>query len=229
MRRWPGAPATTSGDDLLAAVSASARPVAWAVDELFHDIAGRGRRKDEPRLDDPRGRHRRSAGGAALERRRRRPRRRSAPRSPRHAPTGDSMSRPSIASPTSRCPLSVARPAAPRRRPSCWAAAPRSVEVIEALDHAGLWTRLFPEWEPARSRPQHNPYHAFTVDRHLLETVAVAATLEMRRPRAAAVVGAAPRPRQGLPRGSFGGGRGAGRAHPDQGRVRRRRRGDGVD
>ena len=47
----------------------------------------------------------------------------------------------------------------------------------EDLDQYGLFARLIPEWESCRSKPQRNAYHMFTVDRHLLETVSVAAGL----------------------------------------------------
>lgn len=53
----------------------------------------------------------------------------------------------------------------------------RAVAVFEAIDHVGALSRLLPEWELVRSRPQRNSYHRFTVDRHLLETVAECARL----------------------------------------------------
>jgi [protein-PII] uridylyltransferase len=52
-----------------------------------------------------------------------------------------------------------------------------AIGVIEALDHGGVWDRFFPEWGTVRSRPQRNAYHRFTVDRHLLEATANAASL----------------------------------------------------
>ena len=55
-----------------------------------------------------------------------------------------------------------------------------AIPAFEALDQYGLITRLLPEWEPVRCRRQHNPYHRFTVDRHLLEATALAADLAPR-------------------------------------------------
>lgn len=46
------------------------------------------------------------------------------------------------------------------------------LRVIEALDQVRVWEQLVPEWSTIRNRPQRNAYHRFTVDRHLLETVA---------------------------------------------------------
>ena len=52
-----------------------------------------------------------------------------------------------------------------------------AIPVFETLDELDLFVPFLPEWEPARSRPQRNAYHRFTVDRHLLETAAEASKL----------------------------------------------------
>ncbi|QIB43311.1 [protein-PII] uridylyltransferase [Streptomyces aureoverticillatus] len=82
--------------------------------------------------------------------------------------------------------------AAVRPLPTPWPAEARSqlvtllgagrptVQVWEALEAEGLITRLLPDWERVRCRPQRNAVHTWTVDRHLVETAVRAAELTRR-------------------------------------------------
>ncbi|MFD7815159.1 [protein-PII] uridylyltransferase [Streptomyces sp. NPDC059785] len=55
-----------------------------------------------------------------------------------------------------------------------------TVDVWEALEAEGLITRLLPDWERVRCRPQRNAVHIWTVDRHLIETAVRASELTRR-------------------------------------------------
>ncbi len=57
------------------------------------------------------------------------------------------------------------------------AAGEPAVSALEALDRRDVLARYLPEWRDVRNKPQRNPYHRFTVDRHLLEATATAAGL----------------------------------------------------
>ncbi len=58
------------------------------------------------------------------------------------------------------------------------------IDAVEALDRTGLWGRLLPEWGTIRDLPPRDVVHTWTVDRHLVETVAYASgfTTRVSRP-----------------------------------------------
>jgi [protein-PII] uridylyltransferase len=53
----------------------------------------------------------------------------------------------------------------------------RAIPVWEALEQRDLISRVLPEWSAVRCKPQRNAFHRFTVDRHLWQTAANAASL----------------------------------------------------
>ncbi|TRV73624.1 [protein-PII] uridylyltransferase [Streptomyces sp. 130] len=82
---------------------------------------------------------------------------------------------------TTAQPLPVPWPAEAREElVTLLGAGEATIPVWEALEAEGLITRLLPDWERVHCRPQRNPVHTWTVDRHLVETAVRAASLTRR-------------------------------------------------
>ncbi|MFJ6747546.1 [protein-PII] uridylyltransferase [Streptomyces sp. NPDC091266] len=79
---------------------------------------------------------------------------------------------------TAAAPLPVPWPAEAREQlVTLLGAGTHAVPVWESLEAEGLVTRLLPDWERVICRPQRNPVHTWTVDRHLVETAVRACAL----------------------------------------------------
>ncbi|MFJ8670408.1 [protein-PII] uridylyltransferase [Streptomyces sp. NPDC093589] len=82
---------------------------------------------------------------------------------------------------TAAAPLPVPWPAEAREQlVTLLGAGTHAVPVWESLEAEGLVTRLLPDWERVICRPQRNPVHTWTVDRHLVETAVRACALTRR-------------------------------------------------
>jgi len=143
------------GADLMRALAASGRRAAWLVHDVWAVLGGRSRAVRIPAEAD---------GSVVLT------------AATRAARSGERIDRAALAS--------LRRTPGPTWTASDleeWNALLRSgraaVPVLEALDHAGILERMLPEWADVRHRPPSDTVHRFTVDRHLLETVAEAASL----------------------------------------------------
>lgn len=151
----------SDADELMTRVAGAARAVTWVLEELWASL-GNGRRttrtvEDVDAADPVAALHAATSAATA----------------------GRRLDRALLVR------LAAAMPAMPTPWPDAGrdafiellAAGAPAVEVIESLDQAGVWERFLPEWSGVRSRAQRTTHHRFTVDRHLLETVAISATL----------------------------------------------------
>ncbi len=143
------------GDDLMRALAGVSRRAAWLSHDVWAILGGRSRTVRIPSVAD---------GSAVLA---------AASEAVR---TGGRLDRSELGS-LRRAPL----PTWTATDLAAWngllRAGRAAVPVFEALDHAGILERILPEWADVRHRPPGGAVHRFTVDRHLLETVAEAASL----------------------------------------------------
>ena len=178
-------------DELMARVSAAARTISYASDTTWRRVAGSAPKRRMLGLRGPAGPTRRPLADDVVEQDGEVVLARDA------TPSEDAVLVLRVAEAAARAQLPIA-PITLTRLESCptlpepWpapaldafvgllAAGAGAVPVFEALDQAGLLTRLLPEWEWVRSKPQRNSYHRFTVDRHLVEAAAAAAALTRR-------------------------------------------------
>ncbi|PHQ49692.1 [protein-PII] uridylyltransferase [Streptomyces cinnamoneus] len=97
------------------------------------------------------------------------------------AQAGLPLSPPTVRRLAAAGPLPVPWPAEAREQlVTLLGAGEPTVAVWEALEAEGLVSRLLPEWAHVRCRPQRNPVHRWTVDRHLVETAVRASALTRR-------------------------------------------------
>jgi [protein-PII] uridylyltransferase len=183
-------------DELMAAVSKAGRTIAWAVDDAWRRQPS-WQPARESRFGRRRGTHAQALGAVAME-----------PgivlvghevALADDADIGEDSSLPfRLAAVAAEHDLPIAKSALRRLAdrmpppPEPWPVETRSafvrvllagrpaIAALESLDQAGIFSRLLPEWDPVRSKPQRNAYHRYTVDRHLLETAAGAAALANR-------------------------------------------------
>jgi [protein-PII] uridylyltransferase len=174
-------------DDLMAAVAAAGRAVAWTSDDAWRRIAswlegprgrgGGGDRAVEPGIVIRDGEVTLAVGEVAGE---------DQSLALRVAAASAELDLPIARSTLDRLgseaptPSGVWPPEVLHALLRLLGAGPPAVAAIESLDQKGIWVRYLPEWEAVRNRPQRNAYHRFTVDRHLVETAAGAAGLQSR-------------------------------------------------
>lgn len=168
-------------DVLMAEVAAAGRTISWASDDIWRRLLHRPHRWAKAGKHHPLGNHMSSVdGGLILE---------------PEADTSDPLLVLRVAQAAAHHDLAIERSVLDLLAtevpplPQPWPTEARelfekllleghaAIPVMEALDHVELLHRMIPEWEANRSRPQRNAYHRFTVDRHLLETAAVAAEI----------------------------------------------------
>jgi [protein-PII] uridylyltransferase len=177
------------GDELMAAVAAAARTIAWSWDNAWYRASRRIRPTSRLGRLVSRGPQRRPLDDGVVEQDG------EVVLAMAAAPARDPVLVLRAARAAARAELPIApytlerlsTEAPPLDSP--WPAAARdafvgllatgtpAIGVLESLDQVGVLEGLLPDWKYVRNRPQRNPYHRFTVDRHLTEAAAHAAGL----------------------------------------------------